>query len=173
MNFDLTRIPQFYHGYINRIEETDLIALLQRHQVDSFQFFDSIPDDKWDFRYAEGKWSIKELVQHVIDAERIFAYRALRFARKDQTPLPGFDEDDYAPASKAERRTKNDLVEELKCVTTSTVLLFKSFDEEMMEAEGMANNNKIYVRGIGFVIVGHALHHVNVVKQRYLKTIES
>jgi hypothetical protein len=170
---DLTRVPDFYHGYINKVEGDDLNYLFQRYQVDSYNFFNSIPEERWSYRYAEGKWSIKELVQHLIDAERIFSYRALRFARNDKTTLAGFEEDSYVPMSNAEQRRKNDLVEEIKIVNTSSALLFKSFDEEMLEREGIANGSSIYVRAIGFIIIGHALHHRNTIRERYLNLIEN
>ena len=173
MRPDLSRVPHFYHGYINLVEGDDLNKLFEQHQSETYKFFDSIPENRWNYRYAEGKWSIKELVQHLIDAERIFAYRALRFARKDSTELPGFEENDYAIASNADKRNKNDLVEELKSVNVSSALLFKSFDEEQLERSGVANNNSIYVRAIGFIMIGHALHHKKIVKERYLKLVES
>src|SRR5215211_4555216 len=115
-NIDLSRVPQFYHRYISYVDENDLTKALQKHQYDFRSFLDTIPEEKWSFRYAEGKWSIKELVQHTIDAERIFCYRALCFARKDKTELPGFDENLYAQTSKADKRTKKDLIEELSLV---------------------------------------------------------
>lgn len=170
---DLSRVPSFYHNYVNLASGDDLNLLLDQHREGCHAFFDAIPEERWDYRYAEGKWSIKELVQHLIDAERIFGYRALRFARKDATPLPGFDENIYAPASKADRRTKSNLLEEMIIVNASSAVLFGSFEEEMLESEGTANGHSISVRAIGFVIVGHALHHAKVIRERYLKSVES
>lgn len=132
-------------------------------------FLQDIPEEKWSYRYAEGKWTIAELVLHLVDAERIFAYRALRIARKDQTPLPGFEENDYVIHSKASSRSKDSLMKELKAVQEATRLLFESFDEEQLECSGTASGGTTYVRGIGFIIIGHGLHHRNILRERYLK----
>lgn len=165
---DLNRIPPFYHGYVKLVKESDLPSALEQHQHNLLNLLRSLPDYKWDYSYAPGKWTIKDLVQHLIDGERIFAYRALRFARKDTTPLPGFDENLYASTANAGKRTKEDLLSELEVVQKSSALLFGSFNEEQLESSGLANNNSIYVAGIGFAIVGHTLHHMNVIKERYL-----
>lgn len=165
---DLNRIPPFYHGYVKLVKESDLPSALEQHQHNLLNLLRSLPDDKWDYSYAPGKWTIKDLVQHLIDGERIFAYRALRFARKDSTPLPGFDENLYASTANAGKRSKEDLLSELEVVQKSSALLFESFNEEQLESSGLANNNSIYVAGIGFAIVGHTLHHMNVIKERYL-----
>ena len=165
---DLSRIPHFYHNYINQVQGDDLASIFTRHQQDPISLLSTIPEEKWDYAYAQGKWTIKELVQHIIDAERIFCYRALCFARKDVTPLPGFDENTYAQYSKANKRTKLDLLAELSIVQKGSATLFASFDEEQLNATGTANQNPIYVLGIGFIIVGHTLHHLNILKERYL-----
>ena len=166
---DLSRIPAFYHKYIAYVQEYDLNAALEHHQHDFISLLLTLPEDGWMYRYAEGKWSIKELVQHVIDAERIFCYRALRFARKDKTELPGFEENDFAMASKADSRTKASLIEELAAVQKASALLFASFDAEQRNESGKANGSSVYVEGIGFIIVGHTLHHKNILKERYLQ----
>jgi uncharacterized damage-inducible protein DinB len=129
---------------------------------------EDIPRDKVDYCYAEGKWTVKELVQHLIDAERIFAYRALTIARGDQTPLPGFDETTYAAASKADARKWEDLVEEFKAVRQSTDLLFKSFTEDQLQQRGTTNQHKNTVNAIGFTAFGHLLHHKNILEEKYL-----
>ena len=162
------RVPAYYHKYIQLVSETSLRDALQQHIQDLSSFLQTIPEDKWNSRYAEGKWSIKELVQHVTDTERIFTYRALCIARKDNTPLPGFDEKQYAANAKAERRTKADLIAELQAVQQATQKLFESFDEEQLQASGMANGNPVYVEGIGYIIVGHTLHHKKILQERYL-----
>lgn len=174
-NVDLPRVPDFYHKYINLITEPDLTRAFQKHQVDLLSILMDIPEEKWSHRYDEGKWSIKELVQHIIDAERIFSYRALHIARQDKVELPGFEENDYAKASKADKRTKEDLIEELSIVQKASVKLFASFDDDQLNETGIANRNSIYVGGIGFIIIGHALHHKNILLKRYLqeKTIHA
>ena len=156
---DLSKVPSFYHNYIAQVKENDL----------ENAFLKEIPEDQWMFRYAPGKWSVKELVQHIIDAERIFAYRALRFSRKDPTELPGFDENLYAPASKADHRTKEELIAELETVQKSSAQLFASFDEEQLHETGIANGSSVYVEAIGYIIVGHALHHKKVLSEKYLR----
>ena len=131
-------------------------------------FLKSLSADKWDYSYAPGKWTVKELVQHLIDAERIFAYRALCFARKDATPLPGFDENSYVVHSAANRRSAEDLMQEFLLVQQSSAALFASFDKVQLESTGSANGNPVYVRGIGYIIIGHALHHKAILEERYL-----
>jgi uncharacterized damage-inducible protein DinB len=167
-NVDLSRVPEFYHKYISFVAEKDLEKAFQDHQTDFLSTLKEIPTEKWNYRYAEGKWSIKQLVQHIIDSERIFCYRSLCIARKDKTPLPGFEEDDYAVASHAERRTKESLIEELSTVQRSSAQLFTSFDEEMLNESGISNGKSIYVKAIGYIIVGHTLHHKSILLERYL-----
>src|SRR6476646_4801729 len=132
-NVDLSRVPEYYHRYIALAMDDDLPTAFEKHQTELLSFLKNIPKKKWNYRYAEGKWSIKEVVQHIIDAERVFSYRALCFARKDQTPLPSFDENIFAANAKADERTKKDLIRELKTVQESSALLFTSFDEEQLE----------------------------------------
>jgi len=165
---DLSRVPEFSHNYIARVKENDLMTAFVNGTSLFIEFLKKIPVEKRDYRYAEGKWTIKEVLQHVIDGERVFTYRALRFARKDETPLPGFDETLFAENSKADKRNWDELVEEFKAVRKSSELLFSSFDEEQLDASGIANNNSNYVLGIGYILVGHSLHHMKVIKERYL-----
>ncbi len=165
---DLTRVPDFYHNYIKQVEENDLMEALTKQTPSFIQFLKDIPADKRDYRYAEGKWTIKEALQHIIDAERIFAYRGLCFARKDTTPLPSFDENSYAANSKADKRNWEELVEEFKAVRKSTEIMFGSFDEEQLESAGTASGKSNYSRAIGFILVGHVNHHVKVIRERYM-----
>ena len=165
---DLSHVPEFYHNYINQAPENDLMEAFRNGTRDFINFFETIPAHKRDYRYADGKWSIKEVLQHIIDGERVFSYRAMCFARKDATPLPGFDENEYTLNSKSDKREWNDLLEEFKAVRKSSELLFASFDEEQLNASGLANNNSNYVLGIGFIMVGHSLYHMKVIKERYL-----
>src|SRR5258706_9454087 len=168
MRPDLTRVPAFYYNYINEVAEDDLLEALKVESPAFIQFMESIPPEKYDYRYAAGKWTVKEVLQHIIDAERIFGYRALRFARKDPTFLPGFDENSYADNAKADKRDWKNLLEEFKAVRKSSEFLFGSFDDEQLDAVGTANNNSNYVLGIGFIVVGHSVHHRNVLRERYL-----
>ena len=165
---DLQRVPAFYHNYINLVPTDNLKEAFSAHSSNLYDFLKSVPEEKWAYRYAEGKWSIKEMVQHITDTERIFAYRALCIARGEQAALPGFDENKYADASKADKREKDSLLEELRAVQTSTTLLFQSFDDEQLQKTGNANGKSIDVAAIGFITIGHVLHHKNVLQERYL-----
>lgn len=165
---DLSRVGNWYHGYIKMVPEDNLTAAFSNKDNNLVAFLNSIPESKHDYRYAEGKWTIKEVLQHIIDAERVFSYRALRFARKDQTPLPGFDENLFAENSKASTRKWDDLMEEFKCVRRSSEMFFNSLDEDQLEANGISSNTPIYVRALGYIIIGHPLHHQKILKERYL-----
>lgn len=165
---DLKSIPEWYHGYINQVEGSNFMEAMKKQTPALIRFLSSIPPGKRNYRYAKGKWTIKELLQHLIDAERVFAYRGLCFARKDKTPLPGFEENDYADNAKAGKRDWRIMIEELKAVRRSTELLFGSFDKDQLSFVGTANNNPVSVLAIGFILVGHVTHHINVIKERYL-----
>jgi uncharacterized damage-inducible protein DinB len=132
------------------------------------EFILSLPEEKLDFRYAEGKWTIKEILAHVVDDERIYAYRALRFARDDETELPGFDQDAYARQSGANRRGVREILKELADVRRATVSLFDGLDDEALLRTGVADGNRVSVRALAYHIAGHELRHVNVIKERYL-----
>ena len=157
-----------YQKYIDMVDNTDFFAQFDAATNDTITLFQSIDIDRWNYKYAADKWTIKEVLMHIIDTERIFAYRALCFARKDTTPLPGFDENSYADNSKASGRDWNEMLEEFKVVRQSTAILFKSFDSDQLETNGIASDKPVYVLGLGFIIVGHVNHHVAVIKERYL-----
>jgi uncharacterized damage-inducible protein DinB len=137
-------------------------------QMESVQdFCDSITEEKSTYTYAEGKWTLKEVLQHLIDTERVFAYRALAIARKDTTTLPSFDENEYATNSNANDRTWQSLTEEMHQVRACTRMLFNSFTDETLTIAGKFSNNTSTVETLGLIIVGHFYHHVNIVKERY------
>ena len=165
---DLSRVPEYYHGYISKVKEDDLVTAMKNTTSELLKLLQSIPSEKYDYRYGADKWTIKEVVQHMIDAERVFAYRALRFARKDDTPLPGFNENLYAQTAKADKRNWNDIVEEFTFLRKASEAMFASFDNEQLEAEGIASGKPIYVLGIGFICAGHVNHHCQILKERYL-----
>lgn len=158
----------FYQTYINKSQNVDLKQGLRENFESVYKFLNAIPKDKLEYRYADGKWTIKEVIQHLIDAERIFAYRALRIARQDQTPLPGFEENDYVPASFANDRSRAELLADYKAVRQATVSLFDSFTDAMLLQIGTASNSPISVRALGFITIGHENHHCQVIKERYL-----
>ena len=158
----------YYGSYIKQAGDKDLLEGLKDSYEALELFYLSIPDDKYGYRYSEGKWTIKEILQHLIDTERIFGYRALRVARKDIIDLPGFSQDDYVISSNAKRRTKNDLVNEFLSVRQATISLFESFSDEMLIQVGSASGLSISTRAIGFIIIGHEVHHAKVIRERYL-----
>lgn len=165
---DLNKIPAFYHGYVNLVKEDDLLSAFRMQEAVIKEFLSSVPSDKYEYQYAPGKWTLKEMLQHLIDAERVFGYRALCFARNDSTPLPGFNENEYVNESFANKREWNDLVNELLVVRKSNELLFISLNEEQLNRSGIANNSSNYVLGWGYISIGHIAHHIQVMKQRYL-----
>jgi len=165
---DLNEVPAFYHRYVNFVKEEDVHTAIENNTNSAVSLLKNIPEEKWSYRYAEGKWSIKEMIQHVIDADRIFSYRALCFARGEKTSLPGFEENDYAEASDADRRTKDELITELVTLRQSIQQLFRSFSNKQLAGVGIANGNPVSVNSIGFIIPGHLENHLNVLKERYL-----
>jgi len=154
--------------YIGEVPENDLQNALMRQTEDSLRLFASLTDDQLDYRYAEGKWNIREIIVHLMDSERVFAYRAMCFARKDQTELPGYDENVYALNSYASQRSLKSLLEEYMVLRTSTVALFANLSPEVVQNSGIANKSVMSVSGLGFAIVGHEAHHVRVIQVRYL-----
>jgi uncharacterized damage-inducible protein DinB len=129
----------------------------------------SLPEDKLFYRYATGKWTIKDILVHISDDERIYAYRALCFARNDQTVLPGFEQDKYARYAQAGARTLPDILGEFITVRKATVSLFESLPAEAFTRQGVANSHKVSVRALAYHIAGHELHHINIIKERYLQ----
>lgn len=159
----------FYAPYLAQIDpQYSLFEELEIALHRFVHFVREIPLDKFDFRYAEGKWTIKDIIQHIIDAERVFAYRAMRIARNDQTALPGFDEDFYVTNANANSRSIQDLLTEFSMVRHATIYLFNSFSPDSLERIGIASDNPISVRALGFIIIGHQNHHQTVFQQRYL-----
>ena len=158
----------YYAPYINLVESKDIIVSLEKSFEETLSFYSSIPEDKWLYSYAEGKWTINEVVQHLLDTERVFAYRALCFSRKDIIELPGFDQDEYLINSNANSRSKESIIEEYESVRNATITLFKSFSEEMLIQIGVASNSPLSVRASGYIIIGHEKHHCNVIKDNYL-----
>jgi uncharacterized damage-inducible protein DinB len=164
----LETVPPFYHNYIRQVVEDDVLRAIGSNTQEALTFFRNIPAEKWDYRYADDKWTIKEMLQHMIDTDRVFSYRAVCIARGEKGSLPGFDEKEYAAQAKANRRPVHELMEEFGTLRTSIQQLYQSFDDEQLEATGVANGKAISVNAIGFIIAGHARHHLNVLKERYL-----
>lgn len=160
--------PEFFHNYINYTKGNSPKELIQNHSKEIYDFYNNLPDAKADHAYAEGKWTIKQLLQHIIDAERIFTYRALRIARKDKTPLAGFDENIYAANDGSANRTLQSLKDEFNAVRTSTDMLVKSFNETQLNESGISSNKYITANAICFITYGHLLHHKRIIEERYL-----
>jgi DinB superfamily len=164
----LTNYPTYFHRYVEQVPEEDLLTAFQNQSSVIKPFLSKIDEEKSAYAYAEGKWTLKELLQHIIDAERIFNYRSLCIARGETVSLPGFDENDYAARSNANNRKWQDLVEEFLTVRKGTEIMFKSFTDEMLEISGVSNNNPVTVKSIGFISLGHFYHHKKVIEERYL-----
>jgi uncharacterized damage-inducible protein DinB len=164
--------PDFYRPYIESVGEERLIEVLNNNQENTQKLLFDVTEDEGNFRYAEGKWSLKEVVSHMIDVERIMSYRALCIARKDTTEFPGFDENAYVAHSNADKRRMADLAREFAMVRRATIELFRSFDDETLLHIGTANKLPMSVLLLGFIIAGHENHHINVIKERYLKEQE-
>ena len=165
---DIT-VPEFYQKYIDATEEDELIEAIERSTKQLRKLIKKIPKKKIDYAYAEGKWTIRELFQHMIDAERVFVFRAMWFARQDPSGLPGFDENTWATTAKASNRKWKELVREFLSLRESTLYFFQSLEEEQLQQQGTANNNILGVGALGFVCAGHVMHHINIIKERYLK----
>lgn len=158
----------YYGKYIALVPEDDAIQALESQLTEGLALFKSIPESKGEHRYGPDKWTIKEVVGHLIDGERVFAYRALRFARNDRTDLPGFDETTYVPAGGFGRRTLADLIGEWELVRRANLAMFRGLDAEAWKRQGAANGSPISVRALAFVIAGHGRHHMGILRERYL-----
>lgn len=157
----------YYNTYISKVPEGDVVKYLENQLREVRSFLSKVPEGRGDFRYAPDKWSVKEVIGHLCDAERIFAYRALRFARNDQTELPGFDQDPYVPAGKFGRRTMASMIDEFVQVRDATLALVRHFDEETGARGGVASKHRITVRALVWIIAGHMTHHVAVLRDKY------
>lgn len=149
-------------------DEGLLLQYLKEHFEKTRELTLSLSEEKLLYRYAANKWTIKELLVHITDDERIYAYRALRFARGDKTQLPGFEQDDFVSYSNANNRPVRNILEELEAVRNATITLFESFDSAALSRKGIADNNPVTVRALGYHIAGHELHHINIIKEKYL-----
>jgi len=162
-----TNYPGYFQRYIDLVPESDLTCAFTNQTAEIATFLQSITEEKSMYTYAAGKWTIKEMLQHIIDTERIFSYRALCFARGEQQNLPGFEENDYAANAYANGRNWEDLIKEFLVVRQGTLFLFYSFTKEALERVGTANNNVANVTSFGFITIGHFYHHRNVLQERY------
>lgn len=160
-----------YDEYVNQVTEADIEQALAIREERIGNVFSSIAESRTEKGYAPGKWTLKDLLQHMIDCERIFCYRALCIARGEQKSLPGFDDGPYAQMAAANRRSWASLCEEFDAVRKTTKMLFDSFSDADMERSGLANNHPITVLALGYITLGHAYHHIRIVKERYLTAL--
>jgi hypothetical protein len=158
----------YYENYVRLIEGDDILKILNEQNKRTQDVLNSFSEHKGNYRYADGKWTVKEVVGHLLDTERVFAYRALCIARGEKKSLPGFDQDDYVKGGNFNRRELFDLNYEYRLLRESNLLLFRSFTPEMLKHKGFANESSITVLAILFIIAGHEKHHMNVLREKYI-----
>jgi uncharacterized damage-inducible protein DinB len=158
----------FYEGYVSKVDADNLKEAVIKYSIPLLEFYLNLPEEKANYQYAPDKWSLKDLLQHVIDTERIMQYRLLRIARHDKTPLPGFEENDYAISANAKARSFTALKEELAALRKSTDLLIQSLSEEQLCNIGIASGSNVTANAIGYIIFGHMMHHKIIIEERYL-----
>lgn len=170
MNFlEPDEYPEYYSGYIKLIpKDKNIIDVLEKGRNNMQLFIKSLPEEKGNYAYAEGKWSIKEVLGHLADVERVMTYRSMCIARGEKQSLPGFEQDDYVKTGEFNKRTLAGLAEELLLLRNSGLVLFKSFSEEDGLRWGKANNYDTTARAYMFIIAGHELHHMKILQERYL-----
>ncbi len=165
---DAKDYSEYYHNYVQHVPEGDILDILDKQADLLGRFFAGVNEEKSLYRYEEGKWSIREVVGHLLDVERIFSYRAFRFSRGDQTELPGFDENSYVPKGNYDQHDITELVEEFYLLRKATVSMFRGFDKKMWELSGKANGAAMSVRAVAWILAGHLIHHMKVIQSRYL-----
>jgi hypothetical protein len=165
---DKNEYADYYEKYVSLVTEDDIVAAMRRQLDELTEIFATIPEENGAFAYAPEKWTLKELVGHLIDGERIFSYRALRFSRADQTPVEGFEQNDYISNADFNSLKLSELVEELSLLRRANILFFKNLTAEMTLRTGSASKAEVSVRALAFIMVGHIRHHLNILNARYL-----
>jgi|SRR6185437_9736774 len=160
--------PEHFHKYIMLVQNEELHSILIRQSEEVEKLLNSFPENKWLYKYGEDKWTIKEVLLHIIDTERVFSNRAFVFARKDPNIIQSFNENEYAKNSNANNRNSTSLIEEFLAVRKSMVLLFSGFSEEQLNAIGKGSTYEMDVKSVGYMVAGHLAHHINILKERYL-----
>ncbi len=161
--------PAYYKPFIEIAPQDEVVPSLKESGLNMTNSLFGMSEELSEYRYEPNKWSIKQLLGHILDSERVFQFRAMSFARGEKTPLPGFDQDLYVKNSNAENLPFNHLLKQFEATRNATILLFESFTEEMLGIQGNANGFEISLKSLGFVISGHQQHHLNIIKERYLK----
>lgn len=165
---DSTEYAPFYAGYVSHVPEGDILTILEQGAQTTASLLTGLSPSQADFRYAPGKWSVKEVLGHIADAERIFAYRALRFSRGDQTPVPGFEQEGYIQHGNFGARTLSDLIAEFATVRQATLFLFRNLDDAAWRRKGTASGAEVSVRALAYITAGHEIHHREILRTRYL-----
>ncbi|MCS7054265.1 MAG: DinB family protein [Ignavibacterium sp.] len=160
--------PEYAQKYLDLVDDDDIISLLEKTNDELNILLDNIPEEKGDYYYSEGKWTLKQVIGHLLDTDRIFAYRLLAIARGENQPLPSFDQDLYVVNGKFNSRTLRDLIDEYKLLRESNLALIKSLEKSHYQNRGIAAGNSVTVLGIMFMIAGHQKHHINIIKEKYL-----
>ena len=168
---EATEYAEYYADYIAKVPGSDVLSVLESQRLQMLQLFAGRSERDGSFRYAQGKWTVKEVLGHITDTERIFAYRALRFARADPTALPGFEQDDFVRTGAFGGRTLADLAEEFGAVRSASISLFRSFKEDVWARRGKANEKEVTVRALAFITAGHQIHHRIILEERYFPAI--
>ncbi len=163
-----TEYAEYYGRYISLLPDTDIVGALEEEGAKTVAILRGLSEEQGNYAYAEGKWNIKQLLNHMNDGERVFAYRALVFARGDATELPGFEQDDYVANDNTANLTLVALIDEFETIRRSTVLLFRHLGDEAWTRQGIASENPVSVRAIAYIIAGHERHHVGILKEKYL-----
>lgn len=164
----ISEVPDYMQGYVSLVQDNNLLSALHQSLDDLHIFLQKLPESKANYKYTEGKWSIKEILQHLIDAERVFNYRALHFAREGYREMGGYDQDIFVKNAKVSQRSLIDLKTEFITVRTSSIYLFDSFTKDNLLQKGKASGFEISVPTLGFAIIGHTLHHFKVIENKYL-----
>ncbi len=163
-----SEFPEYYQAYVNKVDTDDLIPTLQTNLDQVVDFFQNIPEHKYDHKYEEGKWSIKEVLIHLSDVERVMSYRAFRISRNDKTKIEGYDHNAYIFDHDFSHRTKEDAIQDFINVRKASESLLKSIPTSSYTLEGNANGSPITTRSLAYILVGHSLHHMDILKERYL-----
>src|SRR5258706_7255126 len=166
-----TEYAEFYANYVSKVPGADVLSVLESQRLQMLQLFAGRSERDGSFRYAPGKWTVKEVLGHITDTERIFTYRALRIARGDQTPLPGFEQNDYVRGGNFAERTLAGLAEEFGLVRAASIALFQSLQKEAWQRRGAADKKEMTVRALAFIVAGHELHHRQILEEHYFPAI--
>ncbi len=158
----------WYENYIRQTPEGNVLELLSQNQKNTSDLFRNIPESKADFAYSEGKWTIKEVLGHLIDSERVFAFRLFWFLRKGDAPMPSFDQDEFMKNANFANRTLKSLVDEFVAVRESTLFMVREISEKDLAVQGIMSDNPVSIRALLYIVAGHEIHHVNILKERYL-----